>query len=307
MALDEVTTVDQQQKLMFLAAKMADDFPELQIVVTGRDYVSGPAFRWLPRVNLAKLTDDQVSELIENWIGDDRDVLGDFQAQLSKVGTLRPLMRIPLLGTLIIAVYKRMRSLPENKVKLYEIFMELMCGGWDLAKNVRRESKFGPNVKLSVLTRLAGVLQRSEKREAVEADLKTAVTNTVFALAEKWRSLLDELLEDGLLVRTTYGVAFSHLSFQEFLAAKDLADPAGGRKDEVLKTFLNGDDRWREVLSFYVAMSNKPDEMAVWIKGVSGNETYTRADFLLKRIAESSPGWIHSKEVLTGSSANKDI
>ena len=68
------------------------------------------------------------------------------------------LMRVPLLGTLIIAVFRKMQSLPANKVKLYEIFVDLMCGGWDVAKNVRRDTKFGSNAKLSILTRLAGHL-----------------------------------------------------------------------------------------------------------------------------------------------------
>jgi hypothetical protein len=52
-------------------------------------------------------------------------------------------MHVPLLGTLVIAVFKKMKSLPESKIKLYEIFVELMCGGWDLAKNVRRDTRFG--------------------------------------------------------------------------------------------------------------------------------------------------------------------
>jgi len=53
--LDEVTTTDQQGKLMRLAQEMASRYPHVQVAVTGRDYVSGPWLRWLSRVHLSEL------------------------------------------------------------------------------------------------------------------------------------------------------------------------------------------------------------------------------------------------------------
>jgi energy-coupling factor transporter ATP-binding protein EcfA2 len=156
--LDEVSTLERQRKLMLLASEIPTKYPFVQIILTGRDYLSGTWLRWLSRVQLSELDDRQVRGLIENWLDRDMASLTEFYEQLAKTPTLKPLMRVPLLGTLIIAVFRRMKSLPENKLKLYEAFTELMCGGWDLAKNVRRDTKFGSNTKLSVLTRLAGQL-----------------------------------------------------------------------------------------------------------------------------------------------------
>jgi hypothetical protein len=294
--LDEVVTSDQQDKLMTLAQQIPSRFPNVQIVVTGRDYVSGPSLRWLARVSLAPLNDNQTSELISNWLEDDAQGFVEFKAQLLNARILEPLMHIPLLGTLTIAVFKKNRSLPENKIRLYEIFVDLMCGGWDIAKNVRRESKFGSNVKLSILTRLAGKLQNRGIREATELDVQVTVQNTLYAFSDRWRSLLDEILEDGLLIRAGAGLAFSHLSFQEFLAARDLTDPSGSRQQVVLTDFLSGQDRWREALAFYVGMSNRPNEMAGWVSsgaryGVASDLT-DRINFLLDSIKASSPGWI---------------
>jgi hypothetical protein len=84
-----------------------------------------------------------VAQLVANWLGEESSERADFNNQLSRARTLKPLMHVPLLGTLVIAVFKKMKSLPESKIKLYEIFVELMCGGWDLAKNVRRDTRFG--------------------------------------------------------------------------------------------------------------------------------------------------------------------
>ena len=139
--LDEVSTTEKQEKLMSLASQIPTKYPKVQVIVTGRDYISGAWLRWLSRVQLSELNDEHVAKLARNWLDEDPDLLNAFNEQLTKAQTLKPLMRVPLLGTLIIAVFRRMQSLPENKLKLYEVFIELMCGGWDLAKNVRRRTK----------------------------------------------------------------------------------------------------------------------------------------------------------------------
>jgi hypothetical protein len=299
--LDEVAISDQQQKLISLAQQIPAMFPNVQVLVTGRDYVSGPSLRWLPRISLAALNDKQTAELISNWLEDDAQGLAEFKAQLVNARILEPLMHIPLLGTLTIAVFKKNRALPENKIRLYEIFVDLMCGGWDIAKNVRRESKFGANVKLSILTRLAGRLQNKGIRETTELDVQVTVQNTMYMFSDRWRSLLDEILEDGLLIRVGAGLAFSHLSFQEFLAARDLADPTGSRQQVVLTDFLSGKDRWREVLAFYVGMSGRPDEMAGWVRSGArygtASDLTDRLDFLFDSIKASSPGWIRPSSI----------
>jgi len=304
--LDEVTTVEQQEKLMRLAEELVTKYSPVQVIVTGRDYVSGPWLRWLSRIHLSELNGDQVSQLVSNWLGDDPGEHAAFHKQLSNARALQSLMKVPLLGTLIIAVFKKMKSLPESKVKLYEVFVELMCGGWDLAKNVRRETRFGSQAKLGVLTRVAGILHLNSKREAMEADVRTAVSQTMGAFSDKWRSLLDEILEDGLLIRLgANSLAFSHLSFQEYLAATELTDPNGNRQQLMLKRYLSGEDWWREVLAFYVGMSRRPDETEGWIRKITIDiseakrvpDLAQRFRFLMDTLASAWPGWVPRKDM----------
>jgi hypothetical protein len=298
--LDEVSTVDQQRKLMELASGISTEIPTAQIIVTGRDYVTGHWLRWLARVSLAELTEDQVKQFVLNWLGDDPEELRRFQEQIEGSRTLLPLMRVPLLGTLILAVFRRMQALPENKVKLYEIFVDLMCGGWDIAKNVRRDTKFGSGAKLSILKRLAGHLHVNERREAEESDIRIVLKESLPAFYDSWRTVLSELFEDGLLVRLAGGIGFAHLSFQEYLAARDLTtDPTGERQKLVLRRFLRGEDWWREVLAFYLSMTQRPDEAAGWIRVAGGKisrdlrsqDIAKRWDFMMKCLQEAAPGW----------------
>ena len=73
------------------------------------------------------------------------------------------------------------------------------------------------------------------------------------ALVEKDESLINELIEDGIVIKSGNGFEFAHFSFQEFLAAKDLAnDIRVLRIREVLRKYIDGDNWWKEVISFYI-------------------------------------------------------
>jgi hypothetical protein len=297
--LDEITNPDQQRRVMALAEQISHH-ESMQIVVTSRDHLSGSWLKWLSRIRLAELNDEQIAKLIGNWLGEQAYDLQNFNEQIERSRTLKGLMRIPLLATLIIAVFKRLKSLPENRVRLYEMFVELMCGGWDFAKNITRDSRFKLKAKMAVLIRLAALLHLSVRREAREADFEMAVKVILPAEIQHWRGLLDEILEDGLLVRTGHTLAFSHLSFQEFLVAKDLNDPNASRQQTVLRSFLSGDDWWREVLSFYFAMDKRPDEMEYWVLQTWNRmpkdykQTYdlqARYEFLLNCLKDAYVGW----------------
>jgi predicted NACHT family NTPase len=95
------------------------------------------------------------------------------------MAALTNLMRTPLLATLIIMVFRQTGGLPESRASLYESFIKLLSGGWDLVKGVLRESKFGERVKLQVLGTLANNLQESRRREFSGQDLKKALNSTM--------------------------------------------------------------------------------------------------------------------------------
>jgi predicted NACHT family NTPase len=176
-------------------------------------------------------------------------------------------MKVPLLGTLILAVYKHgHEGLPESRPRLYEMFVRLLAGGWDAAKNINRGSRFRTSTKLAVLSHLAGMLHSEKKRDCSAGDCHSALRETLPGLQDKRSEGLSELIADGLLIPTGSILSFPHLSFQEFLAAKDLVGLRPDRANQRLDAFLRGDDWWREVLVFYVSFHDKPNEMEEWIK-----------------------------------------
>jgi hypothetical protein len=176
--LDEVPRVERQRELMQLARLGVDSDPRIEVIVTARNYINGPWLNWMPRVSISEMDENQISDLVRGLLGNDEQDVDQFFRELKKVPSLHPLMRVPLLGTLIVSVYKKRTTLPENRLRLYETFLNLMCGGWDLAKNVRRRTDFGSVGKLSVLTRLAGHMQLNRDRECNEQSIRVAVDST---------------------------------------------------------------------------------------------------------------------------------
>ena len=294
--LDEVTSADRQQEIAGLAEALVRRWNFVQIVLTGRDHVSGPALRWLPRVRLCPLSDEQIRQLTAKRLEPDR--VDGFFVRLSESGNLAELMRIPLLATIILAVFRKTGSVPPNKTNLYALFVELLCGGWDFYKNIqRRENRFSLQDKTIVLTRLAGMLQNQKSRDADDANFRAALKHTFPFFMPDSDELLEEIIEDGLLVRVGTALTFSHLSFQEFLAARDLNDPMGNRPKLALSWYYNGQDWWREVLAFFVTLTDRPGDMDEWLinRAIASSTTVVdlgeRLHYLRKALSTAFPAY----------------
>jgi hypothetical protein len=295
--MDEIPRLERQHAVMdlALAARQAD--PRIEIVVTGRDYVNGPWLYSLPRVKLSELGPEEMKQLVSGLLDNDKSQIDAFYSELDKVPSLKPLIQVPLLATLTVSVFRKRTALPENRIKLYDIFLDLMCGGWDLAKNVRRPTDYGAQGKLTILTRLAGVVHLNRKRDFGVHEVKMAIRDTNRAFEPKYKELLEEIVQDGALIRSGEIYAFKHLSFQEYLAAKDINEPSGRKQLQVLKWYLQGEEWWYQTLAFFVGLVGKPQDTERWIltnAGVPTSGNYaipSNVNRLLHAISDAFPGY----------------
>jgi hypothetical protein len=291
--LDEIPVQERQRQTIEVIREAVQRMSNLQVIVTGRDYVSGPWLHWLARVRIAEFTDGEITEFVSRWTGSDESISKDFFAQMENVPNLKPLLRVPLLATLTLSVYSKTRQLPDTKGKLYDLFVSLLCGGWDDAKEVQRHGKYGPEIKKQVLTMLAAALHESKRRECGSRDVQKAMTGIAPLLKDQWPDMLDDLLKDGLLVSVGQSYAFAHLSFQEYLAAKELLATTPNRAIKRLHWYFQGDDWWKEVLSFYVGLLQNPEDAEQWIlRGqrdveatiLKSPDLSSRVEFLTRRL-----------------------
>ena len=133
---------------------------------------------WLPRIRFSGFGPEQIKELVSNWLDRDETMVSTFFAQLRVANVLSDMMDIPLLATLIVLVFKQTGKLPENKTRLYEMFVDLHNGGWDLAKGVQRPSRFSAAEKMFILKRIAAKMHSAQRREMLEEQCEALANET---------------------------------------------------------------------------------------------------------------------------------
>jgi predicted NACHT family NTPase len=129
---------------------------------------------------------------------------------------------------------------------------------------------------------------------------QTAVSSTLPSFVPEAQALLEEILQDGVLIRAGGSILFSHLSFQEYLAGKQLhADPSGTAAKSAIGWFLKGDDWWKEPVAFYIGSAENPTDMKAWLDRVAAstaaqhgiNDFPQRRLFLYATLEESFEGY----------------
>jgi hypothetical protein len=298
--LDEVRSKEDRDRILLTVRQpCTSENSRYHCIATARDHVGGYWTSWLVRVRLSAMSSEKLRELVTAWLDGDTMMIARFYAELTNSESLIPVLGVPLLATLTVLVFKNLHRLPENRLRLYQMFIDLLLGGWNLAKGLQRAYVFSPTVKLLVLTRLAGTMHAQRLNDCTDSVVLSTLKQVVPALAPKLRAVVSELVEDGLLLHTgTRGYTFPHLSFQEYLAAKDAIDPSRGEEERrVVQAYLAGDDWYKEVANFIVSMTTNPIGMRGWVVDLvkkfatphALSDSEKRAGYLLTKLTEAFP------------------
>lgn len=192
---------------------------------------------------------------------------------------LRDMALTPILLHLMCLVFGQGGEFPRQRSQLYQQALDLLLGQWDRQRGIQRSPGPATLAVPDVLAILAQVAAHGFERGMVvfpEAELlgliarsrTTRTTAPPLSPEQLWaesQGILRLLVEHyGLLSQRELGTyAFSHLSFQEYLAARHraltaLVTPTAATD---LATHL-GDARWREVIGLTMEMT--PDPAALW-------------------------------------------
>ncbi len=247
--LDEVADEAERRAMSEWVDRLVTVYPDNRYIVTSRPpgYDSAPLENGFTVVRIRDFTDTEIRQFATNWClavelaaqGADnptarrkadeaaRDLVGAIETNPA----IRKLAVNPLLLSIIALVHRYRATLPKRRVDLYAECVDVLLVHWDEAKGLA--GKLSPGGKRAVLQPLALQMHQGKQRDIPRRELEARIAGLLPAVggeAAEAADFLDEVRErSGLLIEAGVGTwAFSHLTFQEYLCARELVDLVPG-------------------------------------------------------------------------------
>ncbi len=264
---------ERRRELTGSLADLARRYPRLRIIATSRPAgAPGEVEKSLPALEpfrLAELTRDEVDDFVDKWcLAAETSVRSDLAAARKAAGEaatdlkesiargeqVRRIAVNPLLASILCTVHRfHGQHIPERRVALYEKCTDALLYEWDSAK-LPPGALIGQLDAIAKRRLLMAVARRLHDGHLAETAETEVVAELATALPElgRPRETAAHLVADirdrsGLLVERRPGFfsfSFSHLTFQEYLAALDYART--GNLDRL--TGHRDDPWWQEVI-----------------------------------------------------------
>lgn len=271
------------------------------------------------RCDVQQLTAEDRRQFLKNWFSvllrvsldtveasgtESRRNLDTLTEAIEGNARLRSLAVNPLLLTVIAIVHWNRKRLPEQRVDLYDECVDVLLGQRKEAERAARSRKANEATESSEDERIEGrswtrkrfseiaLLTLSSSGEEVTREdvikvlaprfLDQGADSVEQAEAKALRFLERQELKSGLLVsRKSHSYRFVHLTFQEYLAAWNLANQDFARVSELIAPRLRS-PRWFETLQLlggeWAKRSDEYlDRYVAWLLGQAGKNVHEQA------------------------------
>lgn len=234
-----------------------------RVAITSRPYGVTKAVANLfdsTKIKILDLDPEHVERFIRRWFTYLYSMTGGIgkknaDAMVDEIGNnfiINTLTTNPLMLTAVCLLYHAGKKLPEQRADLYKRFIDNLLH--------RRFPPIEPDIVHDFLKTLAYRMHSEEHKSADKAFIIPIAQDILIenghGTAAKDREIAEKIFNDieprcGLLRRNNGQYSFSHLTFQEFLTARYLAD-SSVHHIEVIKPYWE-DDWFKEVIELYIS------------------------------------------------------
>lgn len=279
--LDEVRQADNGRVLKEIR-NFSTQYDTNYFVITCRIASKEYTFEQFTEVEVADFDDKQIAEFATKWFKTkDTKKAKQFIQKIQENQRIKELATNPLLLTLLCLLFGELTDFPSNRAELYEEGVEVLLKKWDGTRSIERDlvyHKLSVKRKEDLLSRIA--LETFVdgnyffKERLVEGYISDYIQNLPDAQTDPEALLLDSKAvlksieaQHGLLVERARGIySFSHLTFHEFFAAKNIVSSRNSQQAfQRLVSYIT-DKRWREVFLLTVGILPNADDLLLLMK-----------------------------------------
>jgi len=282
--LDEVRETDCYRVLQEVR-NFSTQFHRNQFVITCRIATREYTLEQFIEVEVADFEESQIATFATKWFAAKDPTKGyKFLQKLKASSPIQELATNPLLLTLLCLMFEESADFPANRSELYKEGLNVLLRKWDAKRNIEREQiykKLSIQHKEYLLSQLALItFKRGDyffRQKEIEQYIADYIRNIpgvsveVEALQLDSEAVLKSIeAQHGLLVERARGIySFSHLTFQEYFAAREIV---AGSEPQALETALKQlvshitENRWREVFLLSVGMLRNADYLVQLMK-----------------------------------------
>ena len=249
----------------------ATGYPQCWIVVSCRTADYEPISDNFNEVEIARLTDSAIRTIVNAWFQQERKKARELLAHLKRDASVRSLCETPLLLSLLCIQFHHDLALPKRRTELFRRCIDAFLRDWDASRGFRRDtvySSLSDDRKERIFESVAGMALVDDVRYTFrEEDVVRLIESCcdLFGLAPgQAKDILKEIeAHHGILERFSVdSYMFSHPSFQEYFAARNLLSQRQ-ELEAIRKNF--DDERWAGVIEFAAALHGNPTPLLEYL------------------------------------------
>jgi predicted NACHT family NTPase len=228
---DELADDSRQSIAASMIRRLARNYNmENRIIVTSREAGFRPnQFNAFTTLVVEDLPTEQAHSYILKWFANEPSTGKNLIRILEDNARLRSLASNPLMLAVICITYEARGNLPNRRTELYEYCIDTLNTLWDESREVDRSPAFTGPVKFTVLKHVAFEMHAERKVEFTKREFSAKVRRHLPDAGAKLyqeEDFVREVIEHTGIVRANGAdtLAFQHLTFQEYLAARKLVD-----------------------------------------------------------------------------------